>query len=271
MRTVVFAIAAASAAALYAAPAAAGIPVEQRMRCPIGGGEFVNTSTASYSTFGARPDGKPYGSWVFPIALPECPDNGLVLYDQFDEAAVARLRPLVASAEYQALRRRGDSPYYRASWLMGRMQAPLPHQFWTLIQASWEVEGDQALRRRYLEELVARGPELGGPRDDDGLAIRAIVINAMRELGRFEEAAAAIAATRMEPARADPEARSSYSWPEHYRRLAAVIARRDSSVEPIDMIPRAQAQQRCTRGALDEGQRALCGQVEAASPPRRRE
>lgn len=59
------------AAAAAALPAAAGIPVRQRMTCPIGGEAFTYNTTASYTTFGSRPDGKPYGSWIFPLALPE--------------------------------------------------------------------------------------------------------------------------------------------------------------------------------------------------------
>ncbi|HEY0012498.1 MAG TPA: hypothetical protein VGB79_06545 [Allosphingosinicella sp.] len=232
---------AAAAAAAISAPATAGMPVEQRMRCPIGGRNFTYVTTSSYSTWGARPDGKPFGSWSFPLALPECPDNGLIVYEPFDEAAVARLRPLVASTEYQALRRSGDTSYYRAYWLMRRMEAPVATQLWMLVQASWQADGNPALRRRYHEELIARGPELGEPRDDVGLAMRARVANALRELDRFEEAKAIIDSTPLEIARDSAEVRSVEDWRGHYRRLGILVARRDASIEPIDMIPRRSA------------------------------
>jgi hypothetical protein len=256
---------------LPAVPAPAGTPTTQRMTCPIGGGAFNFATTASYSTWGARPDGRPFGSWHFPLDLPECPDNGLVVYDQFNEADLARLRPLVASAEYQALRRSGDTPYYRAYWLMQRMGAPATDALWMLVQASWQTDGAPALRRRYLEELVERSPSLGEPRDLTTVAVRARVINALRELGRFDEAAAMLAATPVETIAPDSSTvRSTADWRGHYRRLGIVIARGDASVEPLDMIPRREAEQRCAAEAdrLDEAHRAICREwAETRSPP----
>ncbi len=262
--------------ALLTIPAAAGagIPVTRQLTCPIDGGSFSFTTTASYSSWGARPDGKPFGSWEFPLELPDCPDNGLVVYDEFDEEAVARLRPLVASADYQALRRAGDTTYYRAAWLMERMGAPATHWLWALVQAGWQADGDPALRRRYLEELVTRSAALGEPRDLENIAVRSRVINALRELGRFEEAAAMIAATPVEAlAPESSTVRRTADWRGHYQRLAIIVARRDASIEPIDMIPRREAQQRCSdAAALDETSRALCREWDpswAPEPPSR--
>lgn len=259
---IALAVALAAAAALVAdAPAEAGFPVTRSMTCPIGGASFDFETTGSYSTYGARPDGRPFGSWRFPLALPECPDNGLVVYDEFDEAALERLRPLVASDEYQALRRSGETAYYRAYWLMRRTGAPAPHVLWSLVQASWEAEEDPERRRRYLEELVAEGPSLGEPQDLDTVAVRARVVNALRELGRFEEAAAMIEATPLERLTVPSGmVRERDDWRGHYASLAGVIARRDASIEPLDMIPRQVAEQRCLDWAdrLDEVQRRIC-------------
>jgi hypothetical protein len=247
----------------------AGVPMSQRATCPIGGRSFEYVTAASYTTWGARPDGRPFASWEFLLALPECPDNGLVMYRAFSEEEVARLRPLVASPEYQALRRSGDTSYYRASWLMERMGAPATHSLWALVQASWQAEADPALRRRYLEELVRRGSALGEPRDLEAVAVRARVANALRELGRFEEAAAMIAATPVETLAPDSETvRATADWRGHYRRLGIVVARRDASIEPIDMIPRREAQRRCQQpAALDAAARALCREWDPAWVP----
>lgn len=262
MRIALVTAAAATASAallLPAAPAEAGIPVEERMRCPIGNRSFTFTTTASYSTWGARPDGKPFGSWTFPLALPECPDNGLVVYDRFGPDDVRRITPLVASSDYQALRRSGDTSYYRAYWLMRRMDAPVANQLWMLVQAGWQAENGSPLRRRYLEELVARGPELGEARDEIGLAMRARVINALRELGRFDEALAMIRATPLEIARDSEDVRARDDWRGHYAALERIVARSDSSVEPIDQIGRREAMRRCAEtDALSETDRALC-------------
>src|SRR5688572_27842117 len=144
------------AAALAAAPlipASAGTPVTKDMICPIGGAAFQFTTTGSYTSFGTRPDGKPYGSWTFPLALPECPDNGLVLYKEYTPEEVAKLEPLVASDAYQALRKE-DTPYYRAYWLMKAMDLGPERYLWALLQAGWEAEARPDLRKRYLAELA---------------------------------------------------------------------------------------------------------------------
>jgi hypothetical protein len=50
-----------------AAPAAhAGMPYTRSMTCAVGDEKFNFTTTGSYTVFGRRPDGKPYGSWHFP-------------------------------------------------------------------------------------------------------------------------------------------------------------------------------------------------------------
>jgi len=51
-------------------PAQAGMPYPEKMKCAVGGESFTHIGTMSYSTWGSRPDGKPYGSWRFPIELP---------------------------------------------------------------------------------------------------------------------------------------------------------------------------------------------------------
>ena len=267
-----FVVAATLAACILAPSAAeAGMPVTQRMKCPLGGRSFSFATTASYSTWGARPDGKPFGSWEFPLALPQCPDNGLVVYRRFSREEIARLRPLVASDGYRALRRTGETGHYHAYWLMRRMGEPATHYLWALVQASWEAEDDPGRRRRYMEELVVRAPDLGEPRDETTVAVRARVINALRELGRFEEAAAMLAATPVEEVVAPSETvRATADWRGHYRTLARIIARRDSSIEPIDMIPYREARRRCEAAdGLSETDRALCAEWErdrAAAP-----
>ena len=264
MRTVLGVAATLAAMTIAPEPAEAGMPVTQRMKCPLGGRSFSFTTTASYSTWGARPDGRPFESWEFPLALPQCPDNGLVVYRPFTREEVARLRPLVASEEYRALRRAGETGYYHAYWLMRRTGEPATHYLWALVQASWEAEAEPARRRRYMEELVERSSDLGEPRDETTIAVRSRVINALRELGRFDEAAAMLAATPVEEVAPPSETvRATADWRGHYRTLARIIARRDSSIEPIDMIPYREARHRCeATDALSGSDRELCAEWE---------
>ena len=254
------------------AQAHGGMPVPVKMKCPVGGKSFTYTSTASMSQWGDRPDGKPYGSWTFPMPLPECPDNGLVVYREFSRDETKALKPLLATPEYGQLRST-ETPYYRAYWLMGKLGDPAENQIWVLQQAAWESDEDPARKARYQEEFVARARTLPHPEagQDDLLWIVTGLhaANALRELGRFDEAlqlAESIPLTSLDvtvPAEqatgTTPSglgkfvgnsaeiraAQNRRSWMNYAASLKAVIARRDSSSEPLDMIPRRVALRRC--------------------------
>ncbi|HEY0132121.1 MAG TPA: hypothetical protein VGB57_12025, partial [Allosphingosinicella sp.] len=152
MRNLVLAAALAALASPAAAAPAAPVPA-RAMTCPIGGGSFQFQPVAPPVVAGERPDGRPIGGVKFPLPLPECPDNGLVLYKDYEPAEVAKIEPMVASEAYQALRKDGTQ-YYRAYWLMKEMGVRPELYLWALLQASWEAEDRPELRKRYLEELV---------------------------------------------------------------------------------------------------------------------
>jgi hypothetical protein len=264
-------------ALLASAPAGAATPVTETMTCPIGGASFEFATTASFSTFGERPDGKPYGSWTFPSPLPECPNNGLVLYKDYDSEEVAKLEPLVASEAYQALRA-GDTQYYRAYWLMREMGLGPERYLWALLQASWEADSKPELRARYQAELAAESAKVE-PRPSDlaWLGMEGRAINALRELGRFDEALARLdkvptLGLDIElPVEADDapvagEARARRGWRTYFAGLRAAIERKDGSAEPFDMIPRRLALGRCIDEAdkLGDHQLDFCSRESAA-------
>jgi hypothetical protein len=254
-----------AALALPTAAATAGTPVVRKMTCPIGGKAFDFATTGSYSTAGARPDGKPYGSWTFPLALPECPDNGLVLYKEYEPAEVEKLAPLVASDAYQALRRE-DTPYYRAYWLMREMGLGPESYLWALLQASWEADSKPALKARYQAELAEASAKVAAdPASLNWLGMEGRAINALRELGRFDEAQARLArlpAAGLAPVagEAADQARARKAWGDFLAGQRKAIARKDASSEPLDLIPRREALSRCLAAAAPAGEhdRAFC-------------
>jgi len=265
----------AAAVAAFAWPVAGAptAPVPARtMACPIGGGSFQFQPVAPPVVAGERPDGRPVGGISFPLALPECPDNGLVLYKDYDAAEVAKLEPLVKSETYQALRKDGTQ-YYRAYWLMREMGVGPELYLWALLQASWEADGRPELRKRYLEELVEASAKVPPkPSNLTWIGMEGRSINALRELGRFEEALArldkvplaALDAPAPAGAAATPEAlaraRSRRGWRNFFTAIRPAIERRDSSAEPLDLLPRSVAAGRCLdeAGKLDETGRAFC-------------
>lgn len=250
-----------------------GSPVSVQMKCPVGGKKFTYISTASMSQWGSRPDGKPYGSWTFPMPLPECPDNGLVVYREFNKDELKSLKTLLASPEYRQLRSDGDVPYYRAYWLMGKLGDPAINQLWVLQQATWESDGQPPRKLRYQDEFVRRARALPKPEagEDDlpWMVMQFRAANALRELERFEEATQLLDAIPLGsldvpvPAekvsgttasglgkqienygeiRAAQSRRSWMSYPEQQR---IAIARHDSSSEPLDMVPLRVAMDLC--------------------------
>jgi hypothetical protein len=245
------------------------------MACPIGGESFDYHPPVTSAPLGERPDGKPYGTDA-PAALPECPGNGLVLFKDYTADEVKALTPLVASDAYQALRST-ETQYYRAYWLMRRMGVGPEHYLWALLQAAWQAEGKPQLRARYLAELAKASAALPPhPSDMEWIGREGRVIDALRELGRFDEAAAQLAQVPVAsldvpvPQDAAPEtdraARAKHAWFTFFRQLEEAIARKDSSIEPFDMIPRRVAIGYCIDRAanLDERQRAFCAKEQAA-------
>jgi hypothetical protein len=258
---------------LAAAPAASAAPVQgpRPMTCPVGGGTFVYRPAPPASVSGERPDGKPYTNGVVPPPLPECPANGLVLYKDYDSDEVAKLEPIVASDAYQALRKE-DVQYYRAYWLMKAMGLGPEDYLWVLLQASWQADDRPELRARYLAELAEASAKVP-PRPDDinWIGMEGRAIDALRELGKFDEAQARLAKVPLkgldvaapEPLDASPaarEARLRRAWLAYFKAMKPVLARKDASRDPFDLLPRNVALGRCidAAGALDEAQKAFC-------------
>jgi hypothetical protein len=258
----------ATTALAQTASAPAAKPVSRPMTCPIGGGQFTFVTVGSIASWGERPDGKPFGS--FPLDIPECPDNGLVLYKDYEPVEVAKLEPLVASEAYQAMRKE-DVPFYRAYWLMTQMGVQSEARLIALQRATWAAEGKPELRARYLAEFAAETAKQ--PRKPDALnwiGMEGRAINALRELGRFDEAAARLAKVPLSSlAVAEPkpddrgeaagQARSRRAWQTYFQALKAVNARGDASMEPFDMLPRREWIGRCLDGkGLSDSQQAHC-------------
>jgi hypothetical protein len=278
MRNFILAAALAAALASPAAGAPAAPATSRAMTCPIGGGSFQFQPVAPPVVAGERPDGRPVGGMKFPLPLPECPDNGLVLYKDYEPAEVAKLGPLIESEAYQALRKEGTQ-YYRAYWLMKEMGVRPQLSLWALLQASWEAEGRPDLRKRYLEELVEASAQVPqSPTDLSWIGMEGRAINALRELGRFDEALARLDKVPLAGldvpaptgAAATPQAlaqaRSRRGWRSFFTAIRPVIERRDSSIEPLDLLPRSVAAGRCIdeAGKLDSTGRAFCKKEAAA-------
>lgn len=271
-----------AAVGLPALPAAAGMPFEQTVKCPVGGKSFTHISTASYSIWGYRPDGKPYGSWQFPLQLPKCPDNGLVIFAEFTKEEIKRLEALIESAEYRALRD-SETNYFLAGWLMKGLGRDPADVAWMTVQASWEADGRPELKKRYQSLYVDRIKALARSGDGvDWLLLQARAVNGLRELGRFDEAEALLSSLDLKPldvavpkektGAASPsglgrtilnheeieEARRKRAFLSHFKRLGEAIDARNAESEPLRMVPMQDAAERCRGDSLSPDDKAYC-------------
>lgn len=272
------------ALAALAGPAHAGMPVPETVKCPIGGKSFTHMTTASYSTWGYRPDGKPYGSWEFPLELAKCPGNGLVIFDKFSDDEVKKLEALVESAEYRALRET-ETNYFLAAWLMERLGRPAIDSAWMLVQASWQADGRPDLKARYQALYVDRIRALPKPAEGgDWLFMQGRAVNGLRELKRFDEARALLSSLDLssldvpvpeeKTGKATPsglgrtilnyeeiqEAKRKRGFLNYFKQLGELIEARNSDSEPLHMIPIREAAQRCRGGgdSLSKANRDYC-------------
>jgi hypothetical protein len=234
--------------------AQAGLPYPVKKSCAVGGERFTHTETMAYTVFGHRPDGKPYGSWTFPLPLPVCPGNGLVMYRDFSKTEKASLKALIASEEYRSLLAENDTPYYRAAWLERQLSPSSEDTPWILLQATWEADGQPERQARYDRAFIAavdRAPSK--PADLTWAALQARAANAERQLSEFEAAAGRLTLLDRgvtEPGQPpDPDAERRASWKTFITKLGAVIVRRDNSREPLDMLDEQLAAQMCEAAA----------------------
>jgi hypothetical protein len=127
-------------------------PVERI--CPIGGEKYQSTEIGSTSSFGMRLDTRPIGPAAY-LPWVECPNGFVVFKDEkdFSKAEIEKLTPVVASSEYQRMRKE-HMIAYRAVYLrhsLGESHADLAR---LILQAAWQAEDEnmEKLRQDYLEE-----------------------------------------------------------------------------------------------------------------------
>lgn len=232
----------------------------EKFTCPVGGETFEDYVIGSYSTFGQRPDGRSYGTLpIYPIV--ECPGNGFLLFqDEFTKEEIAALEPLVASAEYQAMRT-SETPNYRAWWLMTRLGRDPLELTSALLRASWESDHDRDRKARYQTAFVAAATGLARSSEnaEPWFWYNLRASNALRELGQFVEAAALL--DRIDqPALlpADPDQLEGARY--LIDGLRVLIGERNGLSEPASLIPVREAAFRCVMHSppLSPSEREAC-------------
>ncbi len=180
-----------------------------RYACPVGGENFEQ-----YESMQNRlgKDGKPIEGDPRPgirwdidefYGVPECPTNGLPMYREFSVDEVARLASLINSSEFKALRKNMPQPM-RSFWLATQLGDSIEKRLILLLPAN-SMSASPKQRRMILEWIAGAFAQVpfglsfekfdgGGDSIAAQVYFRLIYVDTLRQLGRFDQAAAELKA-----------------------------------------------------------------------------
>ncbi len=254
-------------AGLTATPAVASTYVTQTTTCPVGGEQFKESVLASNTTFGSRPDGKPYSIAPAPFPISECPGNHLLMFDDFSEEEIARL-PAILSSEDYATWIADETQYYRAAMLAKALGRSVVQQANLMRAAVWETDENSARHTRYLGEYFVLAEEaLPLETGADAFWRAFYMVNAERELGRFDAAAARLSTLSISDLGDEMDADDRAYLTAYLVKMRDVIAAEHSGSEPFALIPEHRRIERCVidDGPLTDGEQSTCASGELAS------
>lgn len=188
--------------------------------CPLTGTRFEQVVTHPHYPIESFPDGSHLGDEWIDTQIPECPDNGVPIlpdysapaddgsgrlaYSSYSAEEIARLPALIASDDWAALL--DDTRHLRSYWLAKQLDRPPADRFNLLLHSPWGAEND-AQRTKALESMVADMPGVLDALDvppEYRVFGRYYVVDALRQLGRFDEAAALLDTLDALPVDAEP-------------------------------------------------------------------
>lgn len=222
--------------------------------CPLGGKPF--DQDVGYFAFPlvTLPDGSWLGDNMIDAQIPVCPDNGLVLlpdyvastaqgqfriaFHVYTPAELARLPALIADPAYAA--HKAEGRHAAAWWLATQLGRPAFDRYALLQRATWAAT-PAPLRHQLVERLAAEGPALIDAADvPEGRrrVMRYDIVNALRELGRFDEALALLEKVERAgtPVAAPVDPDSMFGPPALAPDMRRAIAERDDGRFPIELL-----------------------------------
>lgn len=162
--------------------------------CPIGGEKFSALILGSNSRFGVHLDWSPISYMRFPVALPVCPSNGLVIdRSEHTDQELADIEKVIASDEYKKIYSEKHASYYLYSKFSKMMKNEEVEQWWTLLNATWEADicADKDKYKKYaietIEEARSKLVQLS-PEDYQYWQLNLIIPNLYRRVGQFKDA-----------------------------------------------------------------------------------
>lgn len=227
----------------------------RQFTCPVGGNVFKQEVGYSAYPLLTMPDGSWLGDTGIGVQIPVCPDNGLVLlpdlalieasgdskllYTNYSAQERTRLQALIAHPDYMALKQ--DGYYAQAWWLATQLERPAEDRFFMLQRSTWATS-DPVLRKRLVARFAEEAPAIIDKMKADQertIFLRMYIVNALRELGRFDEALALLnqmtAGGKSVPGQVDPNSMFDPEDPTGAMRLA--IAQKDDGRFAAELLP----------------------------------
>lgn len=216
---------------LLATASHAGIPIQEKKVCPVGGQKFETTGTVSCSSFGMTQDFflKRPSSCDFVTRLPQCPDNKLPLYKEFTPSEVKLLEEYLASEDYLAIE--GRSRFYIAKkiddFLVAKGSTPVMN-FSYLLGGLQHDRGLTENDSEYRQWVMAAGVEEIGKADaGDVPYIRMLMAYTAYLDGQFDEAK-----TLLEAVKSDASVRNTPLVKAYVARVEHCVQQKDTSLCP---------------------------------------
>lgn len=224
---------------------------EVKKTCPVGGEKFKAYDIGSSTSWGQRPDGREYGTLpIWPLIV--CPKNGFVIFDdEFSKDELKKLTEAVSSPEYKVMVQNDEARHFRAWWLATKIDRPLRQRVGLLMQASWDSDDIPERKQRYQQEFATLSAQLDLNKSTDTenfwLSLRGA--NALRELGKFENAMDRILLLKAAPSY-PTEVDEKEGADLLIDGLSSLVKDRNAFNEPTNLVPKNIAEKRCSQTNL---------------------
>lgn len=237
--------------------------------CPLTGTRFEQVVTHPHYPIESFPDGSHLGDEWIDTQIPECPENGVPIlpdysapdddgsgrltYRSYTAEELARLPALIASDDWASLL--DGTRHLRSYWLAKQLGRPPVDRFNLLLHSPWGAEND-AQRTKALETLVTDLPQVIEALDvpaEHRVFGRYYVVDALRQLGRFDEATELLGTLDALPVDANPaeDPDDEYARGAYSAQQRRAIDMQDSDRFAIEALDDRMAGRLCAGDSLD--------------------
>jgi hypothetical protein len=131
---------------------------EKETECPVGGEKFKACYLGTHSTYGRHLDWEPVSYMRFPVPLPVCPSNGLVIAkEKYSKEEVEKLKGVVESKTYKDLYAQKHATYYLYAKTKELTKEQFDDYWWLYLNATWEADNckNKIRYKEYALEVIS--------------------------------------------------------------------------------------------------------------------